>query len=494
MDFSGISVLVAGDVMLDRYLAGEVTRISPEAPVPVVRLEQRWSVPGAAGNVARNLSRLGVAARLAGIVGNDPAGRTLREAVAAEGIRDAFAVSDSRATICKTRIMSQGQQLLRLDEERVAALEDEEFSSLRESVSRLMPGCGAVIISDYGKGVFLRRNQGDNLCSEVMALAQAVDIPVLVDPKGEDWARYAGAACVTPNMGEFRKICGLAATENPSAQERRALAEGLCRKFGFARLLLTRGPKGMELYAPGEEPQRIRAVAREVADVSGAGDTVIAALAACVAKGLPWPESAIMSNIAAGIAVGKVGTAPVSIAELNEAIGEGVENPKIYALPELENKLQEWRHCGERIVFTNGCFDLLHPGHISLLRQAAALGDRLVVGLNSDASVRRLKGPERPVQGEKNRALLLAALQVVDAVILFEEDTPEQLIHAVVPDVLVKGGDYSLENVVGADFVLQRGGMVHLVDLVEGCSTTGLVCKMLGGQAREVNAHARHDA
>lgn len=485
MDFSGTVILVAGDVMLDRYLAGDVARISPEAPVPVVRLEKRWSVPGGAGNVARNLSRLGVAARLAGLVGDDAEGRALRAAVAAEGIEDALTLSPDRATTSKTRILGHGQQLLRLDEERVAPPTEAELRSLREAVARLVPGCGAVIISDYGKGVFLRPEDGASLCADIMAQARAASVPVLVDPKGADWSRYAGAACVTPNTAEFLEVCGLPPGARPGAAERRELACGLCEKYGFARLLLTRGPRGMILYAPGEEPVRIRAAVREVADVSGAGDTVIAALAACVAGGLGWAESAAVANAAAGVAVGKAGTAPVSLAELNEALREGMDNPKLFELPALRHKLEEWRRRGERIVFTNGCFDLLHPGHISLLRQAAALGDRLVVGLNADASVRRLKGPERPIQNETSRALLLAALQAVDAVVLFGEDTPERLIHEVCPDVLVKGSDYRVENVVGADFVLGRGGEVHLVDLVDGCSTTGLVRKMRPAQPGE---------
>lgn len=484
MEFVGTTILVVGDIMLDRYLSGDVARISPEAPVPVVRLARRWDAPGGAANVARNLSRLGVTARLAGLVGDDAEGHALRGAVDIECIQTALTISCERATTSKTRVLGHGQQLLRLDEEHVAPLSAGEFDSLRKGVARLLPGCGAVIISDYGKGVFLRREGGD-LCAEIIAMARAAAIPVLVDPKGEDWSRYAGADCVTPNMAEFRLACGLPSEAHPDAGERRALAEGLCRTFGFARLLLTRGPKGMILYALGEEPQRIRAAVREVADVSGAGDTVIAALTACVARGVPWSESATVANAAAGVAVGKAGTAPVSSAELNEALRQGTDNPKLYALPALQNKLEEWRRSGERIVFTNGCFDLLHPGHVSLLRQAAALGDRLVVGLNTDASVRRLKGPERPVQNETSRALLLAALQVVDAVVLFSEDTPERLIHALCPDVLVKGSDYSVENVVGADFVLGRGGEVHLVDLVDGYSTTGLVRKMRPVQVRE---------
>lgn len=484
MDFSGTAILVVGDVMLDRYLVGDVTRISPEAPVPVVRLERRWSVPGGAANVARNLSRLGVTAKLAGLVGEDAEGRMLDEAVAGEGIEAGLTASPGRATTSKTRVLGHGQQLLRLDEERVAPLGPAEYAPLREAVVRLLPGCGAVILSDYGKGVFLRGEDGASLSADIMALARDARIPVLVDPKGADWSRYAGAACVTPNMAEFREVCGLAAGARPDAAERRSLAESLCRQYGFARLLLTRGPRGMVLYVPGEEPVTIRAEVREVADVSGAGDTVIAALAACVATGFSWPDSAAVANAAAGVAVGKAGTAPVSVAELNRALRQGRDNPKLYSVPALGRQLEEWRRKGERIVFTNGCFDLLHPGHVALLRQAAALGDRLVVGLNSDASVRRLKGPERPIQSEMSRALVLAALQMVDAVVLFGEDTPERLIHALCPDVLVKGSDYRVEDVVGADFVLGRGGSVHLVDLVDGCSTTGLVRKMRpGGEA-----------
>lgn len=494
MDFAGTAILVVGDVMLDRYLVGDVARISPEAPVPVVRLEQRWSVPGGAGNVARNLARLGVAARLAALVGEDAEGAVLGEAVAAEGIGAELIASRSRATTSKTRVLGNDQQLLRLDEERISPLSEEEATSLGEAVTRLIRGCQAVILSDYGKGVFLRREDGGDLCAEIMALAREQAIPVLVDPKGTDWARYAGAACVTPNMAEFRLVCGLPAGDEPDAAARAGLAFGLCRRYGFGRLLLTRGAKGMELYVPGEEPVRIPAVRREVADVSGAGDTVIAALAASVASGFSWADSATVANTAAGVAVGKAGTAPVSLGELNAALRQGRDNPKLYSVPALGRKLAEWRRKGERIVFTNGCFDLLHPGHVSLLRQAAALGDRLVVGLNSDASVARLKGPERPVQNEMSRALVLAALQMVDAVVLFGEDTPERLIREVAPDVLVKGSDYRVENVVGADFVLGRGGEVRLVDLVPGHSTTNLVRRLRPGAGDEPSAEGESHA
>ncbi|MDO5484256.1 MAG: D-glycero-beta-D-manno-heptose 1-phosphate adenylyltransferase, partial [Desulfovibrionaceae bacterium] len=310
--------------------------------------------------------------------------------------------------------------------------------------------------------------------------ARKLGLPVLVDPKGSYWERYANAQCVTPNSAEFHTECGLREDEVDRGQRARR-ARQICQKYGFEHLLVTRGAKGMALFSSTGEPEYLRAVAREVADVSGAGDTVIAVLAASIGKGLAWEESARIANVAAGLAVGKVGTAPVTLTELSAALHEQAENPKLCLWSSLREKLEEWRRKNETVVFTNGCFDLLHPGHISLIRQCAALGDRLVVGLNSDASVRRLKGPTRPIQNEQSRALLLAAMQNVDAVILFEEDTPLDLIRQVRPDVLVKGSDYSEDKVVGADFVKSYGGSVYLAQLVDGCSTTGLARRIAGG-------------
>ena len=478
MDFTGARVLVVGDVMLDRYIAGQVRRISPEAPVPVACVRKRWTAPGGAANVARNLARLGLQAVLVGLAGRDEAGEGLRRELAAEGIDDCLAYAAARSTTSKTRIIAQGQQLLRLDEEFVAPPRPEEHADLRAKILELLPACGAVVLSDYGKGVLLDDGASGSLCASAMAAARQRGIPVLVDPKGGQWRRYAGAQCVTPNSAEFALACGLEAGDAPDQQERETLAARLREQYDLERILLTRGPKGMALFAEGEPPCYIRAAVREVADVSGAGDTVIAVLAACVAKGLDWKESARVANLAAGVAVGKMGTAPVSLAELNQALRENADNPKLYGGSALLEKLEEWRRRNESIVFTNGCFDLLHPGHISLIRQCAALGDRLVVGLNSDASVRRLKGADRPIQNEQSRALLLAALRGVDAVVLFNEDTPLELIRRVRPDVLVKGGDYTVETVVGADLVRAYGGRVHLARLVEGCSTTSLVRRM----------------
>lgn len=470
--------------MLDHYIAGKTERISPEAPVPVVQRERSWTVPGGAANVARCLTRLGCHTRLLGIIGADSAGDSLRKEVASEKVEGAL-IESSRPTTCKTRIMAHGQQLLRLDEERIAPPTLEEMTALRTHMEHLMAGASALILSDYGKGALLRDKNGATLCQNAIALAKDAAVPILVDPKGTDWMRYAGADCVTPNTGEFRTICeGLAGQRlnlvklDEEAKLRQELADNICMDFQLARILLTRGPKGMNLFTPGQKPLHIRATRREVADVSGAGDTVIATLAACVAAGMTWDESARIANIAAGIAVGKLGTAPVSLVELEKALGSGRDNPKLFTREEAQDQIREWRRLGQSIVFTNGCFDLLHPGHISLLKQSAAMGDRLIVGLNSDASVRRLKGKERPLQNQESRATLLAALHDVDGIVIFDEDTPEELIKLLEPDCLVKGNDYKIEDVVGADFVRSRGGRVKLVDIVNGCSTTGLVRKM----------------
>lgn len=383
--------------------------------------------------MARNLARLGVVADLVGLAGRDADGEELRTALAAEGLDDCLIYSAARRTTCKTRILAQGQQMLRLDEEVCAPPQADELARLRGRVLDLLPRCGAVVLSDYAKGVLLADAEGASLCAAVTAAAAVRGIPVLADPKGGQWGRYRGAQCVTPNSAEFvraggedgRRGAGRGATRGPGCPALRGLWAGT--------VLLTRGAKGMELYAGRGLLCRCAARAREVADVSGAGDTVAAVLAACVAKGLAWEESVRVANTAAGVVVGKMGTAPVTLAELRAALRENAENPKLYALPDLLEKVEDWRRKSETVVFTNGCFDLLHPGHVSLLRQSAAQGDHLIVGLNSDASVRRLKGPSRPIQDERSRAQLLAALYGVEAVVLFDADTPLELITAIRP-------------------------------------------------------------
>lgn len=482
MQFKGVPVFVAGDVMLDHYIMGDAGRMSPEAPVPVVQKKAAWSVPGGAANVARGLAWLGCRPSLVGLAGNDTPGQTLRTQIAAEGIKESLVISGARPTTCKTRIIAQGQQLLRVDEESARAPESEEESILRRESRKFMDEARAVVLSDYAKGTLLSDNKGDNLCSFLIEAGIQLGIPILVDPKGIDWDRYRGASCITPNTSEFIQICsslGLWKKKaEPGARERRTLAEELCGRYEIGHLLLTRGARGMTLYEPGRAPENIRAAMREVADVSGAGDTVIATLAACVAGGMSWHEAAKMANAAAGIAVTKIGASPVSIAELIGAHEQ--EEPAILGLSELIDKLRCWRNAGQRIVFTNGCFDLLHSGHISLLRQCANLGDRVIVGLNTDASVKGLKGGERPVQDESSRARILAALKYVDAVTLFNEPTPENLIRLVRPDVLVKGRDYKIEEVAGAEFVQSYGGEVVLADLAAGCSTTDMIRRIKG--------------
>ena len=480
MDFSGVRALVVGDVMLDHYITGSVERISPEAPVPVARVEASWSVPGGAANVARNMARLGCSVCLLGLTGEDESAATLRQCLADEGIHACLVSGQTRRTTRKTRIMAQGQQLLRLDEEVPASPTPDEGKALLSRAEDLLGDCSVLVLSDYAKGVLTTPPQGQSLCSPLIALARAHAIPVLVDPKGSQWERYAGAQCVTPNSVEFHTECGLAPSIRLDRPQRAELAGRLRARYGFERLLVTRGSRGMALFGEGE-PCYLRAVAHEVADVSGAGDTVLAALAAAVGKGLGWEDSARIANVAAGLAVSKLGTAPVGRRELAAALREQTVNPKLYTRTELQEKLEDWRRKNLNVVFTNGCFDLVHPGHISLLRQAAAQGDRLVVGLNSDASVRRLKGPERPIQNEQSRALVLAAMQHVDAIVIFDEDTPLELVQSVCPQVLVKGSDYREEQIVGADFVKQHGGRVVLAQLVEGCSTTNIARSIARG-------------
>lgn len=486
MNLSGNKILVLGDVMLDYYIAGSASRVSPEAPVPVVTKHNAWSVPGGAANVARGLAYLGCKPALVGLVGEDAAGETLRQQIAGDGISAGLIKSGHRQTTCKTRILAQGQQLLRVDEESRARPNLEEQVALRLNLEKLLPDCKALVVSDYAKGTLLPGKDGADAASAAIAMARKFGMPALVDPKGTDWSRYRGASCITPNSGEFIKVCealGLWQGDGePGAAERQKLAEAICQRFDFECLVLTRGARGMTLYQPGKQPENIRATMREVADVSGAGDTVIATLAACAAAGESWQKSCVIANAAAGVAVTKLGASPVSAAELNRALSEADENPKLCNRDEIGKKIREWRRQGQRIVFTNGCFDLLHPGHISLLRQSAEFGDRLIVGLNSDSSVRRLKGPERPIQNEQSRAMLLGALQAVDAVVLFDEDTPEELIHAIRPDVLVKGSDYKIENVAGAEFVRSYGGQVRLARLVDGCSTTDLAARIKARQ------------
>ncbi|EPR44135.1 Bifunctional protein hldE [Desulfovibrio sp. X2] len=473
-DFSEITVVVLGDVMLDQYVWGDVSRISPEAPVQVVRVDRKSYTLGGAGNVAANLAGLGCRTVCLGTRGDDEAGRILVETMGELPVNAILTGVPGRPTTIKTRVMSRGQQLLRLDEEQVGVLSEEVYDSLRAALADALAEAGALILSDYGKGVF-----NAFLAQEAVDMCRARGIPVLVDPKGADWTRYQGATCITPNTAEFLQVAQFNPDDEADLAARAATA---INAFSLTHLMVTRGARGLSLFTRGGAPLHIPAEAREVFDVSGAGDTVIATLAAGLAAGLSAQEAAGLANAAAGVVVGKLGTQPIHRAELEESLlrREVGCGHKIRSRERAAQAASAWRKAGERVVFTNGCFDILHVGHISLLHQAAALGDRLVVGLNTDASVRRLKGESRPVLPEDERAALLAALECVDMVVHFDEDTPLELITAIEPDVLVKGGDYTVETVVGHELVLERGGRVEIVPLLNGKSTSGIIAKLKG--------------
>jgi D-beta-D-heptose 7-phosphate kinase/D-beta-D-heptose 1-phosphate adenosyltransferase len=466
-------VLVVGDLMLDIHLWGDVTRISPEAPVPVVRLTRRSETPGGAGNVLLNLAALGIEATGAGFIGDDEAGRRLVRRFDEAGIAtDPLVCWDGRPTIVKTRVIGGHQQMIRIDEEPTAPVSAADQERLIEKArDALDQGFDAIILSDYQKGALSER-----LCRCLITEARRRTIPILVDPKGRDFLRYVHATTLTPNRLEFDAAAGQ--SDNSDASFRDA-GHRLRKELGLEFLLVTQGERGLSLFddrGVSDFPAR----AREVFDVSGAGDTVIAALTAGIVSGLDLDDALALANLAAGLVVGKVGTTPIQREELCEAVRAEQIVSHLHKVSSLETLLQrvaDWRAKGERIVFTNGCYDLLHVGHVTLLARAQREGTKLIVGLNTDRSVRALKGDSRPVVTQDDRAQVLASLVSVDAVVLFDETTPLRLIEAIRPEVLVKGGDYTEEQVVGADLVKSWGGKVVLVPLVEGRSTTRLLSK-----------------
>lgn len=462
-DFSKARVLVAGDVMLDRYWQGPAARISPEAPVPVVKVEGDEYRAGGAGNVALNAAALGAQATLVGLVGADAEASLLAERLQALGVRCAFARVPGSRTITKLRVLSRHQQLIRLDfEDGFAACDGNDIASRFEAV---LPDVDAVVLSDYAKGA-LRE------ASALIGTARRRGLPVVVDPKGRDFARYRGATLLTPNQSEFEAVVG-PVTDDADLETK---GERLRDDLGLAALLVTRSEKGMTLLAKGHAPVHLPTRAREVYDVTGAGDTVVAVLAAALAAGESMRDAVALSNLAAGVVVGKLGTATVSPAELVAAMEEHVPIRRgVVGEDELVLLTARARAAGERIVMTNGCFDILHAGHVGYLQQARALGDRLIVAVNDDDSVRRLKGTGRPVNPLGARAAVLAALAAVDWVVPFAEDTPERLICRLLPEVLVKGGDYRVEDIAGGACVMRAGGEVRVLDFVDGHSTTRMI-------------------
>ena len=468
-------VVCVGDLMLDRYVEGTVDRVSPEAPIPVLAEQREIAMLGGVGNVLRNLAALGAACDLAAVIGIDRAGRELAKLVTREAkVTPRLLSIPGRQTSIKTRFVAGGQQLLRSDRETTEPISATEQASMLEDARAALQAAGntVMVLSDYGKGVLEAP-----LLQDLIALAKDAGIPVIVDPKGQDFGRYRGVSMLTPNRQELAT-----ATAMPTDSDENVIAA--CRKliadFDVAAILATRSERGMSLVTR-DEAHHFPARAREVFDVSGAGDTVIAVLAAAMAAGASAPEAAQLANVAAGVVVGKVGTAVAHSNEILAALhaSEFMDaEAKVVAAETMIDRAGTWRRQGWRVGFTNGCFDLLHPGHVSLLKQAKATCDRLVVGLNSDASVRRLKGPDRPIQSEGSRSSVLASLAVVDLVVIFHEETPLDLIDALRPDVLVKGSDYAVDEVVGAEQMRSWGGEIVLADILTGYSTTNTIRRM----------------
>ncbi len=472
LDFSDSTVLCIGDLMLDRFAYGEIERISPEAPVPVLRLTRTTEMLGGVGNVANNIAALGGQAVLVGLLAMDSAGATIGEIIGrTPGISSHLVETRRRPTICKTRYVAAGQQIVRTDDESRHDLSPAEEAGLIAAIDGAMPEAQAVILSDYGKGVV-----SDGVIAHAVAAARARGVPVFVDPKSLDFTRYQGVTCLTPNLRELAAAARMPVGDDASviAAARKVMADA-----GAASVLVTRAEKGMILVEAGGEVLMVPARAREVFDVSGAGDTVIATMALAHASGRTLAESVPIANAAAGVVVSKAGTATAHIAEVMHELGgagqDSAQPPGLSSLALATGLVQHWKAAGLTVGFTNGCFDIVHAGHIALLAAARAQCDRLIVALNTDSSVQVLKGPSRPINALDKRVQVIAAIRYVDCVIAFGEQTPLELITRLVPDVLIKGADYTAETVVGADVVQAAGGRVYLAPLVQGQSTTNVV-------------------
>jgi D-beta-D-heptose 7-phosphate kinase/D-beta-D-heptose 1-phosphate adenosyltransferase len=470
-DWRTAHVLVIGDIMLDRYVWGDVDRVSPEAPVPIVRAVHRSEQPGGAANVAMNLTGLGAKASLFGFCGQDSDRDSLEGCLRQAGVNANLTSVATHPTTTKLRIVGGKQQMLRLDMEKTEGYPEAAYEELISRVENVVPSADAVVLSDYAKGVL-----SEDVCQRLIQKTRMQGIPILVDPKHRSFARYRGATTICPNLNELSMATGLASKDLTAIF---AAGQKLVSDLDLEYLTVTLSEKGIALLRKTTKTIS-PAVAQQVFDVSGAGDTVIATLALALASRLEIETAIQLANVAAGIVVSKVGTVPIQRDELLASLMPEIElqaEEKVLPADRLRTRVSAWRSGGQSMVFTNGCFDLLHIGHIKLLEDARRQGDRLVVGINSDASVSRLKGPTRPMVGERERAYVLAALAAVDAVVIFDEPTPLQLIEALRPDVIVKGGDYSEETVVGAKEVRSWGGRVKIFPTVEGFSTSALIAK-----------------
>ncbi len=478
---AGQTLVVFGDIMLDRFTYGDSTRISPEAPAPVFRADRVEEMVGGAGNVARNIASLGGEAILIGAIGEDAPGDALLAAAAAtEKLETRLIRTRGSRTSVKNRYVAKNQQMLRVDEEDIAPPADTVLDAILDTLeTALGDGAAALVLSDYAKGML-----SDNAIERSCALATKYGVPVIVDPKSRDLSRYRGASVITPNAKEAEEASGISASSDAGAAE---AAKALAEQSGAPIIVLTRGAQGMSVRDKDGSIRHYPTAAQEVFDVSGAGDTVVAALALGLAAKAPTEIAVELANRAAGVVVGKLGTATVSAAELHIAChGGGPDGRMISDFEGARKACRAWQDQGLDVVFTNGCFDLIHPGHISLLSFAKSQGDKLIVAINSDASVKRLKGPTRPVQDEASRATVMEALRDVDLVVIFDEDTPLECITAIQPDVVVKGADYSEDEVVGGDIVKARGGRVALAPLIDGQSTTAAIARANASEQADV--------
>lgn len=466
--FEQARVLIVGDVMLDRYWSGETDRISPEAPIPIVHVRRHDERPGGAANVALNVAALGAKATLMGLIGDDAEGRSLISLLTQVGIDCKLQTIANTPTITKLRVLSRHQQLLRLDfeEKKIEFSLEEQLDVFKKALLNT----DIVILSDYRKGALKN-------AKILIKAARSLNIPVLVDPKEDDFSAYLGATLLTPNMKEFKQAVG--DVGSLTALENKALAE--IKRNEFDALLITRSEDGMSLITPKHDPVHIPTVAQEVFDVTGAGDTVIATLACAMAAGLPIAQAMMLSNLAAGISISKLGAATVSVAELEHALHATPETSEhVVNEFQLKELVKKAKLRGEKVVMTNGCFDILHAGHVAYLEEAKKQGSKLIVAVNSDESVQQLKGLSRPINSLETRMAVLAGLRSVDWVVPFSEETPARLIETILPDVLVKGGDYTPEQIAGANTVIKNGGAVKILCFKEGISTTQIIKKITG--------------
>lgn len=464
-DFSKVRVLVVGDVMLDRYWYGQSNRISPEAPVVVVNVNQEETRLGGAGNVAANVASLGAQALLMGLIGDDQAGQQLDTLLNQKNIASHLFKLPNQTTIVKNRVMSRQQQMIRLDFERT--YDDWPQSEFLDQYQRLLSTVDAVILSDYAKGTLADLDK-------LISLAREKHKPVLVDTKGKDFEKYKNATVITPNLHEFEAVVGACL----NLDDLETKGEQLRKQLGLDAVLVTRSEKGMSLIAGHQTPLHIPTEAKEVFDVTGAGDTVIATLSVALASGFSLNQAAALSNKAAGVVVSKLGTAVIHIDELNAQIQMNTKPVHAYTASELKTVIEKAQSQSLKVVMTNGCFDILHPGHIDYLEKARALGDMLFVAVNDDESVRRLKGEKRPINALESRLKMLSSLACVTGVVAFSEDTPESLYCHLLPDVLVKGGDYEISQIAGAECVLKNKGQVLALEFLEGYSSTAIIEKI----------------